>query len=171
MLKFLFPDYRFDSILDILPSWLREQGFYTLFVDVDNTLKYYHNPLVEEQVAQWVTEVKRNKIQIYLVSNGRGKRIRTVAKQLDLPYIAPAYKPFPFKCRKLLKSKHLDPRYVAMVGDQIFADIMAGNLVNICTIYIKPMAPQQEPFFTRMKRPFERLVLHFAKENGSEGLK
>ena len=165
MFGFLFPHFRFDSIVEITPEWLREQRLFTLFLDVDNTLKYYRSDLVGEKVVEWVQAMKSAKIQIYLVSNGRGKRIRTVAKQLDLPYIAPAFKPFPFVCRKLLRTKHLDPRYVAMVGDQIFADIMAGNLSNICTIYIKPMAPKQEPFFTRIKRPFERLVLKFHKED------
>ena len=165
MFSFLFPHFRFDSIVDMTPNWLKEQRFHTVFLDVDNTLKYYRSPMVEERVVEWIHSVKRAKIQIYLVSNGRGKRIRTVAKQLDLPYIAPAFKPFPFVCRKLIRTKHLDPRYVAMVGDQIFADIIAGNLSNICTIYIKPMAPKQEPFFTRIKRPFERLVLSFYKED------
>lgn len=165
MFRFLFPLYRFDSVLDISQDWLREQKIATIFLDVDNTLKYYRSPLVEEPGVAWVKEMKRCKIQIYLVSNGKKMRIRTVAKQLDLPYLAMACKPFPFVLRKLLREKNLDPQHVAMVGDQIFADIIAGNLANISTILIKPMAPEQEPLFTRIKRPFERLVLCFDREN------
>ena len=46
-----------------------------------------------------------------------------------------------------------------MVGDQVFADILAGRLAGLKTILVDPIHPEEEPWFTRLKRPPERWVL------------
>ena len=46
-----------------------------------------------------------------------------------------------------------------MVGDQIFADVMAGRLAGIRSILVDPIHPEEEPWFTRLKRLPERFVL------------
>jgi predicted HAD superfamily phosphohydrolase YqeG len=46
-----------------------------------------------------------------------------------------------------------------VVGDQIFADILAGNLASVFTILVTPIKPEQEHWFTRIKRPWEKIVL------------
>ena len=38
-----------------------------------------------------------------------------------------------------------------VVGDQIFADILAGNLAGVFTILVTPIKPEQEHWFTRIK--------------------
>ena len=49
-----------------------------------------------------------------------------------------------------------------MVGDQIFADVMAGRLAGLTTILVRPIQPNEEPWFARMKRPLERVVMKYA---------
>ena len=46
-----------------------------------------------------------------------------------------------------------------MVGDQVFADVLAGRLAGIKCILVRPIHPEEEPWFTRIKRPPERLWL------------
>ena len=46
-----------------------------------------------------------------------------------------------------------------MVGDQIFADVMAGKLGFLKTVLVTPIHPELEPLFTRVKRPFEKIFL------------
>ena len=159
MFQFLFPHYRINSVLELTKDWLRQEEINTLFLDVDSTLKFYRSALASEEILEWVEELRKNKVRFYLISNGRAKRIKAVAEQLNVEYIAPAFKPLPFGCRKALRLRKLDPQYVAMVGDQLFTDIVAGNLAGIRTILVKPMRPEQEPLFTRIKRPFERWML------------
>jgi predicted HAD superfamily phosphohydrolase YqeG len=50
------------------------------------------------------------------------------------------------------------PSETAMVGDQLFADILAGRLAGIRTIHVRPIHPEEEPFFTRLKRGPERFI-------------
>jgi predicted HAD superfamily phosphohydrolase YqeG len=46
-----------------------------------------------------------------------------------------------------------------MVGDQLFADVMAGRLAGVHSILVTPIHPEEEPWFTRLKRLPERLML------------
>jgi predicted HAD superfamily phosphohydrolase YqeG len=62
-------------------------------------------------------------------------------------------------CKAAIRRLAFDPRTTAMVGDQIFADVMAGRLAGIRCILVRPIHPEEEPWFTRLKRPWERIVL------------
>jgi len=161
MLNFLFPNYYFDSITQIRSGWLREQEIYAILLDVDSTLKYYRSKTLLPEIAEWLTRKRERGFEFCLLSNGRRRRIEKLANELDLPFLAPAYKPFPSGCRKAMKMLYLDPDYTALIGDQIFADVMAANLAGIRSILVKPLRPQEEPFFARVKRPFERIVLNY----------
>jgi HAD superfamily phosphatase (TIGR01668 family) len=159
MLKFLFPDHRFDCITQIRRKWLTEQEIFSILLDVDCTLKYYSSKTILPNIATWLDRKRDQGFQFCLLSNGRRRRIAQLAEQLDLSFLAPAYKPFPSGCSKAMRMLHLDPQYTALVGDQIFADVMAANLAGIRSILVKPLRPEEEPIFARIKRPFERLVL------------
>ena len=164
MLKFLFPDHCFDCITQIHCNWLREQEIYSILLDVDCTLKYYRSTTLLPEIAEWLNRKREQGFEFCLLSNGRRRRIEQLADDLDLPFLAPAFKPFPFGCRRAMKMLYMDPDYTALIGDQIFADVMAANLANIRSILVKPLRPQEEPLFARVKRPFERLVLKYHKK-------
>jgi len=161
MFQFLFPDHRFDSITQIHRKWLREQSIYTMLLDVDCTLKYYRSKTLLPEVAAWLNRKQGQGFHFCLFSNGRKGRISRLADELGLPFYAPAFKPFPSGCRKVMRSLYIDPRYTALIGDQVFTDIAAANLAGIRSILVKPLRPYEEPLFTQIKRPFEKLVLYF----------
>ena len=161
MLNFLYPDYRFDCITQIHRKWLKHREIYSILLDVDCTLKYYRGTTVLPDIAAWLERKQDQGFQFCLLSNGRKHRIEQLAEGLDLPFLAPAYKPFPSSCRRAMRMLHLDPQYTALIGDQVFTDIVAANLAGIRSILVNPLRPQEEPLFARVKRPFERLVLRF----------
>ena len=130
-----------------------------LLLDVDCTLKEYRSLTVPERIVEWVKSLRERKIGMCLVSNGRGSRISTVAEQLGLPLVSTALKPFPRGCRRALAEHGFDPRHTAMVGDQAFADVVAGRWAGLFTILVDPIHPEQEPWFTRAKRPLERFLV------------
>ena len=130
----------------------------SLLLDVDCTLKPYNATTPPSGVVDWINTLRDAKIGLCLVSNGRGERIQTVAKRLDLPYVATAMKPLPRGCREAIARMDFDRQRTAMVGDQVFADVIAGRLAGLFTILVDPIHPEQEPWYTRLKRPFERLI-------------
>jgi hypothetical protein len=103
-----------------------------------------------------------------LVSNGLGRRVGRLAEKLDLPFIAKAGKPLPFGCRDAIRKLGFDRRRTAMVGDQLFADVIAARLAGLTSILVRPIRPEEEPWFTRLKRPVERLLLRRRGEGSGE---
>lgn len=159
MLRFVVPHVRVESVLDLGVDRIGDLGLESLLLDVDCTLKRYRDERVSAEVAAWLDALRAGGIGLCLVSNGLGQRIGRFAETLDLPFWAKAGKPLPFGCRRAIRKMGFDRRRTAMVGDQLFADVMAGRLAGLTTILVRPMHPEEEPWFTRLKRPLERLVL------------
>ena len=153
------PHVRLDTVLDLTVERLRQLGLDALLLDVDCTLKSYRTEIVPAEVAAWLDGLRDVGIGLCLVSNGRARRIRQLADALNLPFVAKACKPLPFGCHAAIRKMGFDPRRTAMVGDQLFADVMAGRLAGLSSILVRPIGPHEEPWFTRVKRPLERLLL------------
>ncbi|MDO4571550.1 MAG: YqeG family HAD IIIA-type phosphatase [Planctomycetia bacterium] len=153
------PQLRVGVVNELTPALLREMGIDHVLLDVDCTLKRYDSDQLESWVLPWLETLKSTGVSVCLLSNGKGRRIGKIAEQHNLPYIAMALKPLPCGCWRAIRREKWDGRRTAIVGDQIFADIMAGNLAGIKTILVTPIHPEIEPLFTRVKRPFEKIIL------------
>ena len=159
MLPFVVPHLRVESVLELGVDRLGDLGLDALLLDVDCTLKRYRAETVSAEVAAWLDALREAGIGLCLVSNGLGARIGRFAETVGLPFRAKSGKPLPFGLRAAIRKMGFDRRRTAMVGDQVFADVMAGRLAGLTTILVRPIHPEEERWFTRMKRPFERLVI------------
>ena len=159
MLRLVTPHYRVSGVCKLTPERLRLWEVEALLLDVDCTLTRYRRDETSPDVAAWIKELRATGIAMCLVSNGMGGRIRRFAERLDLPYIAKAMKPLPWRVWSALRKLRTTPSRTAMVGDQLFADVMAGRMSGLRTILVEPIHPEEEPWFTRMKRLPERLIL------------
>lgn len=161
MLRLLIPDLRVESVWELTADRLRQMGVDAVLVDVDGTLKNYRAASLFPESVAWLESLRAANIGVCLVSNGRTERIRLAAERLNVPFVTKALKPFPFVCRRVVRRLGFDRSRTALVGDQIFADILAGRLAGLRTILVRPIRPEEEPWFTRIKRPVERLVLRW----------
>ena len=153
-----FPTRYVGRVTALTPQRLADWGITSLLLDADCTLKRYPEPLPEEDILRWLEQTRAAGISLALVSNGLGPRISRLAGELKLPFTARALKPLPGGVRRAMRENNMDPKHTAMVGDQLFADIWAGNLAGIQTILVDPIHPEEEHWFTRLKRPPERLM-------------
>jgi HAD superfamily phosphatase (TIGR01668 family) len=160
MLSLVTPHLHLASILDLGLPRIRELGLDALLLDVDCTLKDHGASEFPAAVHEWSERLRAGGVRLCLLSNGRSRRIGRLAQQLDLPFVARAFKPLPLGCLVGLKKLGVPRARAAMVGDQIFADVMAGRLAGLFTILVRPTSPV-EPWFTRLKRPVERRVLRW----------
>lgn len=154
----LKPNLYLPRIVDLEPAFLQKRQIGGLLLDIDGTLKNFHDDTIAEPVIDWIERIRRSGIRMCLLSNGKSGRIGRLAAEIDLPFFAQALKPFPFRCRRAAKQLGLPNSKVALAGDQIFADVLAGSLAGLYTILVRPTS-LDEPWFTRLKRPFEKLVL------------
>jgi len=164
MLSLVTPHLQLESILELKIERLRSLGLDGLLLDLDCTLKDYPDNGFRREVMDWVQTLSSNGIILCILSNARPRRIEPLARELKIPFVAQAFKPFPFGCRIAMRRLQLNPQQTALVGDQLFSDILAGRLAGLFTILVRPTSPE-EPLFTRVKRPLERQVLRWI--NGS----
>ena len=159
MLHLLKPDLRVCCVDELTPERLRGWGLDSLLLDADCTLKRYRSPQATPEAIVWLADLRAAGIGLCLVSNGVSRRVEPFARSVGLPFVAKAMKPLARGCRAAMRQMGFQPARTAMVGDQIFADILAGRLAGIRTILVDPIHPEEEPWFTRLKRPPERWVL------------
>jgi len=163
MFHLVMPHILADSVLELTVDRLRELGIDALLLDVDCTLKSYRSDWISGEVANWLKEVRSAGIRLCLVSNGRGKRIGQFARKVNIPFWAYAWKPFPHGCREAVANMGFDPKRTALVGDQLFADVVAARWAGLTSILVRPIRPEEEPWYTRLKRPLEALFLRWMR--------
>lgn len=163
------PDFYFRRVYDITPQFLREQGIRGLILDVDNTLALAEHPDPYEGVEAWIDLMKKNHIRMVILSNNWASRVEGFAKKLKLPFVSAAMKPFRFRFPKALKILHLPKSQVAMVGDQVFTDILGGNAFGLSTILVEAFSfkEEQNPLM-KIKRKAEAKVIEEAKLNAEK---
>ncbi|KYC41506.1 hydrolase [Scytonema hofmannii PCC 7110] len=154
--NFLQPDLIVEgSVLNLTPDMIRKYDLKGLVLDVDETLVPIRVASASPELQQWVDRV-RACAKLWLVSNNiSDARIGGIARSLDLPYFTSAAKPSRRKLREALKAMNLPVNQVAMVGDRLFTDVLAGNRLGMFTILVEPIIHPETALRSRPIRNFE----------------
>lgn len=108
----------------------------------------------------WCNNLKSEGIKFYILSNTNKKeKVEKVAKELDLPYIMFAKKPFKKGFMQVREKLNLECTEIAGVGDQIMTDVIGANRVNMYSILTKPI-DKRDIFITKIKRPLEGIIIN-----------
>ena len=148
-----------SSIFDIDYTELWDKGIRGLLFDIDNTLATYDSPAPNQLTEELVKELREAGFSIWIISNGRKERVLSFAKRLSVPAIWKARKPFPTGIGRIRKQMKLKPAQIAIIGDQLFTDVCAGNMGNIYSILVKPISEERDEWITKIKRNTEKRVL------------
>lgn len=157
--KLLQPDLVLgDCVLHLTPELLQRHQIKGMVLDVDETLVPITEKSVSEDLKGWIDTFKPD-LSLWLVSNNISQtRIGSIAETLDLPYISGAGKPSRRKLKRAVEAMNLPIERVAMVGDRLFTDVLAGNRLGMFTILVEPMVdPEIAPSFNSV-RNFEVLI-------------
>ncbi len=169
-MSLFYPHCDFKRIYDIPADFWKEKGITALLLDVDNTLTTHNNPVPHERVLEWLETQRRAGLRLMILSNNRSERVEPFARELGLEYIAGAAKPLPGKLRHALAALGVRPTEAALIGDQIFTDVLCGRLSGCLAVLVEPISPEAGRFF-RAKRRLEKGILRrYRKKKGrSEG--
>lgn len=152
------PDEYLVDVHAIDLDGLKAAGIDTLLIDLDNTLLPRDTNVVPVELRDWAGDLAARGFKVCLVSNNWHDRVKRVADELGFELVAKAVKPLPFAFLIALSRVGSARSEAAMVGDQLFTDVLGGRLLGMRTILVTPLSGSDLPH-TLLLRRLERVVL------------
>jgi len=165
----IFCPYRVvESLYDIDFDELQAQGVRGIIFDLDNTIIPWDSADMCPDISAWLRGVMTMGFKVSIVSNNWHRRVKDIAMRFDLPFVSRAYKPAKMGFRRALAAMELEVGETAVVGDQLFTDVVGGNRLGLKTIWVKPLT-SREFIGTRLQRRLEKVVVWILKAKGLLG--
>ena len=150
-------------VTDVPVEHLQSRGIRAVVSDLDNTLLPWHSENDEPapEVVAWLHSLRDAGIGVCLASNTRRlERLARLAGAWNILHVPrTANKPGTAGLRHALDLLGAEPGHAAMVGDQLFTDIVAGNRLRLFTVLVNPLSTQEFVGTRVISRNMERLVL------------
>jgi len=155
--KIFYPDEYYEKIENIDLNIYRNK-FKALIIDHDNTLIKRGEKILEKGVSDWLKEAYKD-FKIGIISNNKKNKLNFIENNYKIPVIENALKPFPHSFKKMIKILNVKKDEVILIGDQIFTDILGGNILNLYTILVEPRDRSKDFILTKIQRFFESYFL------------
>jgi HAD superfamily phosphatase (TIGR01668 family) len=154
----LIPSMHVDSPYELDTEILRNKGVQGIIIDIDNTLVPWGTKYADQKVIDLIGKLKAEGFKLCILSNSTRKRVSIFNKDIRLPEIHNAGKPSRAAFRKAIALLGTEPGRTAVIGDQIFTDILGGNRLGLFTVLVVPMS-SKEFIWTRLVRQVEKLIM------------
>jgi len=158
MINYFYPNEYVSSVYKINYEALWQSGIRGLIFDIDNTLATYDIENPSKEVLKLIRSLSAKGFKICLLSNNNKNRVVLFNKPLGCKFVFKAKKPSIKGVKLALKYLNLSTCQVALIGDQVFTDCLAGNRANVYTILTKPISKIDE-WQVRLKRIPEKVIL------------
>lgn len=153
----IYPKLYLNKVEDITVEILNKNKIKALILDVDNTLIDINKNLSKD-IIDWAMNLRGHGFRLYILSNTNHKeKVEGVAKKLGIPYENFAKKPFKSGFLRVKEKLQLESKQIAVVGDQIFTDVIGGNRCDMYTILVNPIS-EKDYWYTAWKRPIENAI-------------
>lgn len=147
---------------------LRRRGIRGLIFDLDNTLIPWRDPDPPPKLVTWFAGLRRRGFAVTIVSNNGGRRVELFSAALGVPALARASKPRRRGFRQAMELMGTSPAATAVIGDQLFTDVLGGNRLRAYTVLVTPVS-RREFVGTMLVRRLEALVLARLRRRGALG--
>ncbi len=157
----LFRATRYVASLPLLDvDELVADGVRLVLLDRDNTCVPRDAAEPPAEVMAWLDRAREAGLKLCLVSNNfHSSQVRGSAEHMGVDVVDHAMKPLPFALVRAMRLMGSVPGETVMVGDQVFTDVVAGNLAGVRSVLVRPQS-RKDLWYTHVFRVFERLALH-----------
>lgn len=165
-MNLFLPDDAVDSYRDLDLQKLKDQGIRLLFVDIDNTLTTEQDTSISPDAAAFLNRVSRYGIAPVLFTNNTRKHVqRVLGGHPDIDLQTFVCKPLPISIWRILFKYRVHPHEAIVFGDQLFTDILGGQLAGVKTILCAPITRNERPD-TRFLRVLENGIYDRLERKG-----
>lgn len=126
----------YPSLPAVDPEELYLAGVRLLMLDFDNTIVPYTTNTPTPEMAGWLKKAEASPVQICVVSNSKNGRVVDFCRENGIDCITRAKKPFSRGIRECLTKYHMAAENAALVGDQIYTDVLGANCTGVRSILI-----------------------------------
>lgn len=154
------------SIYEIEVDFYKLQGVKILLMDLDNTLDSYKLYHPTDKAKELIKKIQEAGILPIIVSNNRGKRVRTYANDLNLEYINSAAKPFGRRINNFIQKHGWNKDDIMFIGDQMITDVAAAKRVGLRVILTDKIV-KEDQWTTHINRIFGRRIRKYHAKRGN----
>jgi hypothetical protein len=160
--QFIRPFRIVRSVHKISLEELRSEGVRGIVIDLDNTLIGWQLLEPAPDVAAWVREALDGGFAIAIVSNNVRAWVKSVATRLGIiTFVHTALKPLPFGVISAVRQLRVRRSETVVIGDQLFADVLAAKLLGIRAILTEPIVTREH----RAMWPIRALERYLLRES------
>ncbi|HHW70033.1 MAG TPA: YqeG family HAD IIIA-type phosphatase [Clostridiales bacterium] len=157
--RLLTPTMKYKDIYSIDFTYLHVMGYRNIILDVDNTLVIWDMYEINPKLFNQIQYIKDMGFKICLLSNNNNKKqISELADQLLVLTVFKGKKPFSRSFNHALEALEADIENTLVIGDQIFTDILGGNMMGLTTILVDPLS-KKEFITTKFMRLLEKTLM------------
>lgn len=133
------PDEYLEKVIAIDLNALHERGIKALLFDLDNTVLPAGEYQPSVPVVNWFSSLKEQGFRpVFIVNNLFKNRVQKIADNLKIDAYYFVCRPYTGVLQRIIDQElGLKRREVALIGDQLFFDILPGNWLDLYTILIK----------------------------------
>ncbi len=136
----LVPDFAYTDIFQVTPELLEKAGVHGLILDLDGTLAPYEMAYPTIEHCRLIESYKDSGIQVMMLSNNsHPQRVAGFCTPLGIPYLCRAKKPLKGGFLKCAKAFGLPPAQIAVIGDQIYTDVLGAHRAGMKAIFVKSL--------------------------------
>lgn len=122
---------------------LQGLGVCCILLDIDNTVSPWGEETVTEATLRWVSDAEKRGIRVAIATNGKKARVDRIAELLGADSIKSAGKPGIKKISRYLSECGIAPENCAMIGDQLFTDMLAANRIGAVGVLVAPICKRE----------------------------
>lgn len=161
-MNFFYPDVMLDSAFSLDPDMLCKKGIRCVIFDIDNTLAPYSVKTCSIEAEALLSKLEGAGIHVGFASNNSAERVMLFNTKGRF-FVSDAKKPKNTAAKIFCEHFKVTANELAVVGDQIFTDVLLAKNAKAFSILVPPIDRKHEPWYFIFKRPLEKIIIKFYK--------